>query len=401
MAPVGMTAGGVGATLLGQPELAPAAAAAGGAAGTAADQALNRHYKTGFAPHSATQALMGEAGNAALGAGSEVIPQWLMTALGHAIGPAVYKLALHVSPSLAKEFPKVNIPQEAWDQGAPRLNAESVDPTVSPVTGMPVGEATAEIARRSQRMNDMFRVAETQGAIHPVDVSAVSGQRGAVPSLISDLGRNLQGAADQGEARTIISDWVDKNQGTDTLRDLYELAQRAGNSARSTVWNPMGGTKAAEAVSPNAQLVGKSLNRDIVDYIENLMNHGGAPGASGTDFRDALAHTQKAIAVKSAVEDASKVGAPRLNAENVGKQAKWGAFQSPQTLGDVGRYLGGKTTELPPSSRLARTLLRTGPAAARTLATASRFVPMSAQESDSTAARRLARHRMKRGASGR
>ena len=142
MAPAGMMVGGA---LGGVP-----GAMLGGGAGTILDQNINAMQHSPWAPQSALQGDLGIAGNAALGGASEFLPPKVMGALGKAIGPALYKGALHVSPEMAQSFPKVNIPNEAWAQGAPELSLASG----------PANEAV--IAERAARMRKLFEIAQAR-----------------------------------------------------------------------------------------------------------------------------------------------------------------------------------------------------------------------------------------------
>lgn len=476
----------------------------GAGAGTILDQGLNTALHTPFAPKSALEGDLGILGNTALGGVTEAAPPAVMKAVGRTVGPAAYRMALHVSPELRDAFPNVDIAREAWDQGAPALNREGVkvakgvigdraatmgkmfdiaesrgvpgrvwseqsrrvpatvpreftfdlpmtdpqagaSPTVArrvPQPGVePVSVAqnrmpsqTQEVGGPNQNVWTEYRPAqpaevqvprdvlpiEPQTVTHRVMVPGERWERGMAPTpamlpkltpnvrealnlpatnrfsaagnpaphdlsshpelakLVEGLSGNLEGAADKAEAHRIISAWVEENQNKTGLRAIYELAQRAGDSAPAKVWKSPNGQTMTQAASPNSQLVGKNLNRVLVKYLEDQMAKAGAGG-----FREALGSTQKAIAVSKAVEQARMYGPPRLNAENAGGQVRWGALQNPETLGDVARYIGGKTDKLP-ANRIANTALRLGKAAAWAPSTAARVAPAVLQRPPKT-----------------
>lgn len=497
MAPAGMAVGGTSAMLMGQPELAPPFAAFGGAVGTYADQRLNEAFHTPFAhPDDPLGNTLGIAGNAALGFASEAVPPMLTKAIGGMVGPAAYKAALHVSPTLRDEFPGINIPQEAWNRGAPRLNAAGVAESEEAI-----GRAARPVRARMRLANSRSTLGsvlsegrQTVPATVPKDLTYEIGgwsdpQAGAMPSvdrlgpqgppkflsgldypsfpnapggrnaeahwerppsveqsfettprlpmvaprkvmpmeppqtvthrvyvpgeveqrgltrapkflskitpsandllardadgklvnapglqrLVEGVQGNLAGKADASEVNTILDDWLRQNGGKTSLSDLYTLGQKAGAAGD---WRPVGdagGSTAQMAASPNFKLTGKELKLAINDYIDAQMKKAGVSG-----FREGNTEVQKAIAVRDAVREGGKVGPPRLNAENATKPAKWNAFQNPETLGDFGRWAGGKTKELP-QNRIAKVLIGTGRAAASTAKNAPRVVPALVQ----------------------
>jgi len=455
MAPVGMVLGGLAGSALG-PGGAAVGAGLGGGFGTIWDQNLNRLYHTGFEPQSQIGGDLGVVGNAALGAGSEILPPWLARKVGGAIGPWAYKAALHVDPTLAEAFPKVNVPNEAWAQGAPSLNQRGVHqagqqiaehaaemrrlmdiaqsahypegrqifeaghalrtpttvsremtfdlpmtdpqagaspmvdylppstrPRVSPGTDYseyplllhPPGGQTADAfwtrpPSVEQQMISGERPTlmrprtvlpmEVQQVTHTVQVPGVKTTHGTAPALrreniltpnvrdlfdkspqlkrlMSDVGDNLEGATDEGDVKRILDSWFNKNGGITTLNKLATLTRRAGAAGDWVHPSNVGGVQAQQATSPNAKLVGKELRQAIIRYIDNQAESVGVTG-----LRAARGETQKAIAVREAVRDASLRGTPHLNASGITEKAGIAnRLLPPRLVGEFGAHLGG------------------------------------------------------------